>query len=331
MVTLLTRCRSAAVRSPAWLRRTALLSAVAAVVAYGALRLGSLPSLGRLRRPDPGWLLVAVLAQAASLGAYALIVRRLLGLGNVTARVSTLLRATLGGIAMGASLPGGQIASTAYWYKQLRGEGADRDLSAFALVASMLAGVFSLAALLVVGVAAAGGEGAFAGASLPILAGAGGLLLLIPLRSRAARVIGRFVRPLAPRIPVASVPDRRSVAGIAGFAFANWLLDCACLYAALAAVQASVPLHSILLTYTLAQLVAALPLLPGGGGTVEASLLLGFAAFAHGSGSLIAGVLLYRLLACWGLIPVGWLAVLSETWRLKRPRAVGAVLDARPA
>jgi len=52
------------------------------------------------------------------------------------------------------------------------------------------------------------------------------------------------------------------------------------------------------LTYAIAQLVASLPLLPGGGGTVELSLALGFAAFGHTSGSVIAGVLLFRLISC---------------------------------
>ena len=318
----------------ATLRRTAGLTPTAAralrigvplvataVLAAVLLRSGSMPPLGRLSRPDPAWLVLALLAQAASLIAYALIVHKLLGIGNVAARISTLLRATVGGIAMGASLPGGQIASAAFWYQQLRREGANRSLSAFALVASMLAGVVSLAALLVVGVAAAGDAGPLGAARVPILGTCCALLLLgIPLRARATRAAGSLIRRFAPRLPDGYSQTGRSLGAIGVFAFANWLFDCACLYAALAAVHASVPLRSILLTYTLAQLVAALPLLPGGGGTVEASLLLGFAAFSHGSGSLLAGVLLYRLLSCWGLIPIGWLAVLSDTRYVARPR-----------
>jgi putative heme transporter len=332
MATVLRRFTAAAASVPARVLHVGIALAVLAVVGCAFWRSRSLPPLGRLTSPDPRWLLLAVVAQAASLTAYALIVRELLGIGNVAARTSTLLRATVGGIAMGASLPGGQIASAAFWYKQLRQEGADRSLSAFALVASMLAGVFSLAALLVVGLAATGGEGPLAAARLPILAACGALVLFaIPFHGRAARAIGRLSSRFA-RLPDGYSQDRRSLAAIALLAVANWLLDCLCLYAALAAVHASVPLRSILLVYTLAQLVAALPLLPGGGGTVEASLLLGFAAFSPGTGSLFAGVLLYRLLSCWGLIPIGWLAVLGDARRLIRPRArVTAALHARPA
>jgi uncharacterized protein (TIRG00374 family) len=90
------------------------------------------------------------------------------------------------------------------------------------------------------------------------------------------------------------------------------LLDCASLVAALAAMHASVPAESVLLTYALAQLVASLPLLPGGGGAVELSLLAGFAAFGDASSEMIAGVILYRLISCWGLVPIGWLAVILD-------------------
>jgi uncharacterized protein (TIRG00374 family) len=96
---------------------------------------------------------------------------------------------------------------------------------------------------------------------------------------------------------------------IATFAYINWLLDCVSLVAALAAVHAGVPAESVLLTYALAQLVNQLPLLPGGGGTVELSLSLGFAAFGNTSGEVLAGVLLFRLITCWGLVPIGWLGV----------------------
>jgi putative heme transporter len=290
-----------------------------------------LSPLGRLGRPDPTWLTLAVVAEAASLVAYALIVRRLLGLGNVAARLGPLLRATLGGIAMSASLPGGQAASAAYWYRQLRKEGADSGLAAVAMVGSMLAGVLSLAALFVVGVTVAGGSGPMAVARVPILAAAGALIVLpIFLRRRLASTAASLRRRLAPQVPDGFSLGRRSVVRIAALACANWLFDCVCLYAALASVHAGVPLRGVLLTYVIAQLVASVPLLPGGGGTVEISLALGFAAFGHTTGSIVAGVLLFRLVSCWGLVPLGGLAFILDSRgiaalksrRLRRPAPV---------
>ncbi len=101
--------------------------------------------------------------------------------------------------------------------------------------------------------------------------------------------------------------------GVAGLASINWLLDCLALYVSLRAVGADVPLRALIATYAIAQIVAVIPLLPGGGGTVEASLVLGFAAFGHTSGSVVAGVVLYRLISNWGLVPIGWAAIALQT------------------
>jgi len=290
------------------------VAAAAAVAALVKFRAGSLlPSLGELGHPRAGWLAVAVAAELASLAAYALVVRELLRAGDVVARVSHLLRTTVAGIAMSASLPGGQVASAAYWYRRLRHEGASRGLSAYAMVGSMVAGVVSLAALFVAGVAAAGGAGPVASARTPILAGCAALVVIVvAVRSRAVRAGTALVRRLAPEVPdrYAVGPSRAALVG--ALAVGNWVLDCACLAAALAAVHADVSLRSILLAYTLSQLVGALPVLPGGGGTVEASLILTFAAFGQTSASVVAGVLLFRLISCWGLVPVGWAAVILE-------------------
>jgi uncharacterized membrane protein YbhN (UPF0104 family) len=329
MAVLQSRYNSVRTRIPTRTLQLVLAAAAMALLAWAALRSRSvLPSLGSLRHPDSTWLLVAVLAQIASVVAYALIVRELLRVGAVVARVSALVRTTLGGIAMTGSLPGGQVASAAYWYRQLRQEGAGGRLSALAMIGSMVAGVVSLAALFVVGVAAAGGEGPFAAVRAPILESCAVLVVLgVVFRRHAARMAARIVRRLVPGLPGGYAPERRGMAAIGLLAFANWLFDCACLYAALAAMHASVPTRSILLTYTLSQLVASLPLLPGGGGTVEASLILTFAAFQHTSASVVAGVLLFRLISCWGLVPVGWLAVALE----RRPSLLGKAPPLRPA
>jgi uncharacterized membrane protein YbhN (UPF0104 family) len=265
---------------------------------------------GGLHRPQPGWIVVAVAAQGASLVAYALVVRELLAAGGVAARLRALVGATVGGIALSASLPGGSAASVVYWYHRLRREGADRGTSARAMAGAMLAGILTLASLLVVGLAVAGGRGPLAGARTPIVAASGSLLVLAVAFRNA--------------LPTFAVGRRR--AAVAGaLACVNWLLDCAALCASLEAVHAHVRPEGILLTYALAQLVASIPLLPGGGGTVEATLVLGFAAFGHTSGSVLAGVVLFRVIGCWGLVPIGWLAVAADR-RGSRPASVKAAV-----
>jgi len=310
VVDLSLRARELATRVPRGLVRLTAVAAALALLAVAALCSRSqLPSPAELRRPDAWWVGVAVSAQLGSLVAYALIVQQLLAERGVTARTHQLMRATVGGIALGASLPGGQALSTAYWYKLLRREGAGRAAAAIALVGSMIAGIVSLACLLLVGVVVAGKAGPCACLRAPILVGVGGALIV---RIAFGRHLGRAVRRLPSRFAPVSADDftmgGRRIVAVAGAAFLNWLLDCATLVASLQAVGAHVPSRGVLLTYSLAQVVAALPLLPGGGGTVELSLSLGFAALGHTAGAVLAGVILYRLISCWGLIPVGWLA-----------------------
>lgn len=309
-------------RVPRSLLRAALVAASALILGAAALHFRStLPSLAQIGSPAPQWLGLALLAQLASLVAYALIVRELLAVRGVTARTRELLRATVGGIALGASLPGGQALSTAYWYRLLRQEGATPGAAAVALAGSMLAGIASLAGVLVLGVALAGDTGPAASIRLPILIGAAAA---VALRLAFGRRLARLARTVITRVTPAPVDELaltgRPLLKIACLAYLNWLLDCACLLASLLAVGAHVPLHSVLLTYALAQVVASIPLLPGGGGTVEVTLSLGFAAFGHTSSAIVAGVLLFRLISCWGLIPVGWAAIALGGRQLPRFR-----------
>jgi uncharacterized membrane protein YbhN (UPF0104 family) len=307
-------------RVPRSLLRAALVAAAAAVVAAAALHFRStLPSLSQIGHPAPAWLALALLAQLASLLAYALIVREFLAVRGVSARARELLRATVGGVAIGASLPGGQALSTAYWYRLLRQEGATPGTAAVALAGSMLAGIASLAGVVVLGVIVAGDTGPTASIRLPVLVGAAAA---VALRVAFGRHLARLARRAITRVTPAPVDELalhgRPLLHIAGLAYVNWLLDCVCLLASLLAVGAHVPLRSVLLTYALSQVVASIPLLPGGGGTVEVTLSLGFAAFGHASGAIVAGVLLFRLISCWGLIPVGWTAIAFGGRRLPR-------------
>lgn len=298
-------------RVPRRLLRVTAFAVTLAVLAVSGLYFRSvLPSLSQLGSPEPFWLAAAVAAQAASLLAYAVIVQQLLAERAVVARTRELVRATVGGIALSASLPGGQALSTAYWYKLLRREGAGRAIAALALAGSMIVGIVSLAALLVAGVVIAGSSGPCADMRAPIVFSAGVLLVVrLAFGRRLGTVARRLIARLTPVPPDDLVVRGRRIAAVSSAALLNWLLDCACLLASLHAVGAHVPARSVLLTYALAQIVAAIPVLPGGGGTVELSLTLGFAAFGHTSEAVVAGVILYRLIACWGLIPVGWLAI----------------------
>jgi putative heme transporter len=279
-------------------------------------------ALRRIRHADPGLAALSGLAEAVSLYAYALLVRQLLGRASLAVGVRPLLKMTIAGIAMGASLPAGAAASAVYWFRELRHEGAQPGLAALAMLESMVAGIASLASLGILGVAIAGTSGPLASARIPIVLGfvavlVAGYLFRVRLVDGFRHVMRRFGAAKADHL-------RRIQRGyaVAAVAHANWLFDCASLYLALRAVHATVPLRGLLVIYAFSQIVAAVPLLPGGGGTVEASLTVGFAAFGHTSGSVIAGVLLYRFFAAWGLVPLGWTLVVASSLRRRGSHAV---------
>jgi len=184
------------------------------------------------------------------------------------------------------------------------------------LSGTSVAGALSLCALLLIGAEIAGDAGPAARVHTWLLC-LGALLLALrlvfahPLGRLLTKVLLRIAPTVEPR-PTARVRRLRT---IMAFAYANWLFDCAALFVSLQAVHAAVPARSVILVYALAQLVANLALLPGGGGTVELSLVAGFSAFGHHADAVPAAVMLYRLLSRWGLIPIGWLAVMLDPGR----------------
>ena len=62
----------------------------------------------------------------------------------------------------------------------------------------------------------------------------------------------------------------------------------------------------MVVAYTLGQLVAAIPILPGGGGTIEATMSTGLVLAGGAGAAVIAAVLLYRIVSAWALVPLGW-------------------------
>jgi hypothetical protein len=287
------------------------------------VRRGSIEhSLSRVGSAQPGWVAVAVAAELVSLACYAALVRVLLQLGAVKVPFRALFSLTVIGIAMINSVPGGQAISTIYWYEQLRRYAVQRAVAVFALLVSSLLGIVTLVLLAACGLAASS-HGFAAQARFPVLAVAAAILIaailgrrqFVPVALRAVRHLGG--RDDLPEQPVAA--NRLVLLLVLGFL--NWLFDAVVLFAALAAMGQTIPVRGVVVAYTLGQLVSAIPILPGGGGTIEATMSAGL-IFAGGTGAaVIAAVLLYRLVSAWALVPLGW-----GLWRIM-PNAHPARLE----
>jgi putative heme transporter len=264
-------------------------------------------SLSRLGSAQPGWIAVAVAAELVSLACYAAVVRVLLQLGAVTVPFRALFSLTVIGIAMINSVPGGQAISTIYWYEQLRRYAVQRSVAAFALLVTSLVGIVTLVLLAACGLAL-GGHGFGAQARLPVLAVAAAILIaailgrrhFVPAAFWAVRHLGG--RDAPPEQPVAA----NHLVSLLVLGFLNWVFDAAVLFAALEAMGETIPVRGVVVAYTLGQLVSVIPILPGGGGTVEATMSGGLVLAGGTGAAVIAAVFLYRIVAAWALVPLGW-------------------------
>lgn len=88
----------------------------------------------------------------------------------------------------------------------------------------------------------------------------------------------------------------------------NWLLDAAALWVALTAFGHSPGIVGLLVAYGLANVMAAVPITPGGLGVIEAVLIPTLVAFGAPASVAAVGVVAYRMVNFWLPIPVGFVA-----------------------
>lgn len=332
-------------------RLLTLLKVAAAVilltVAWLSLRdrLPAFPEItAALGAADPGWLVVALVAELVSLAMFARQQRRLLTAFGVRLTRHRALALAFTRSAIAISLPGGSALSAAYAFRQFRVSGASRHTAATVMVLSGLLSIAALAMLYVTGaLAAAAIQLNDAWHQHPVLTRVTVMLALAllsfvgllawrsgaALRTTRRRTVRRtrLLGPVMDAVERARAIPGRHWAPATGAALANWLTDLLCLYAAARAFH--LPLDPVTLgaVYLTVQLVRQIPLTPGGIGVIELSLLAGLVAAGAGEAPAAATVLVYRLLSCWLVIPTG----LATWFGLRRPpggsQVVGGALD----
>jgi uncharacterized protein (TIRG00374 family) len=153
-------------------------------------------------------------------------------------------------------------------------------------------------------------------------AGAAGLALDGPLAW-----IGRTVQRVRNRLrrgspPVTGLPDRllrerdRILAALGPrwkrallAAIGRWGFDYATLLAALAAVGSTPRAGLVLLAFCAAQVLAQIPITPGGLGFVEAGLTATLALAGVGAGDAVLATFAYRLFSYWLPLPLGFVGL----------------------
>lgn len=293
-----------------------------------------------------------VLLELACLFAYAELVRNNLRTMGESAPRGLLRLSTLTGNALGRILPGGTSAALAVQAEALGNAGIDRPTLIAALAASgvvsslTLALLFPVAALL-----------SLLGGDIGSIAlGAAGIALVIVVAVVAARpalhrteaigaMVARAVRritigPLRGRVKpdvigahVATilenlaelVEDRGALALGGGWAAANWLLDFAVVLVMAMTVGYGTPLPSLLLAYIVAQLTMALPITPGGIGTVEVAMTTALVATGAPAAAATSTVLGWRLVSQW--LPILWGLPLLPVLRRSAAKRLKAQAD----
>jgi uncharacterized protein (TIRG00374 family) len=323
-----------------WLRRFFTV-AVLVLIAVGALthRKDLDQALQQLNNIRWGWVGVAVGFEVASLIAFARLQRWLLRAAGVYLRMREMVEITLAGNALAMSLPGGAAWAAAWLYAQLHRRGAKREVAVWVVLVAGAVAAFALFVLMVAGALIAGNQG-----PVSSLRPVGLALLAIPVvvaavayaaheseavrraLTRAGNAIchvpgGRAVRDavirLVDRIRVVR-PSPITWLEAFGFATLNWLYACACLAACIIAVHGHVPWRGLLVAYTVGQVAATLPITPGGIGVVEGSITGLLIAYGMPTKTALAGVLLFRVVSFWALVPVGWLAWITINFASRR-------------
>jgi hypothetical protein len=309
---------------------------------------GAAAALGHLH---PGWLAAAALAECGSLGAYAVLQRRLLAAGGVVVRPVPIVGITLAGYAIQNSLPGGPAWSAVFAFREFRRRGVDAVLAGWTMVVAAVLSDVTLAMLGLAGVILAQRQAA--GLDLvEVIVGVVVLTALVVaalhggLATGPGQAIGTWLVRLSQRVARRPAGDARTIvanaaarlgvvrpgpaewAAASGYALANWVFDCACLALAFAAVGAAVPWRGLLLAYGTGQLAANLPVTPGGLGVVEGSLSIALVLYGGAQASTVAAVLLYRILSFWVILPLGWGSWAGLRWVGRRS---GVPASAPPA
>ena len=285
-----------------------------------------------LTQVNPLWLLAGVGLEAGALFAYAELTRAVLPQGHKL-KLFTIFRIQMTTLSVSHCAPGGSAAGTALGYRLFTQWGVEQTEAGFALGVQGIGSAVVLNLLLwlalVISIPVWGFSPEYLLAAL-----VGGILLsaaaaLVYALTRGGDRVGTLLERLAARVPFIDGPALRRAYGQLGehlselaerreamiralvWACLNWLLDAASLLVFVGAFGHWVNPDGLLVAYGLANVLAAIPLTPGGLGVVEAALTTLLVGFGTPRGIATLGVVVYRLFQFWAPIPLGGLTYVS--------------------
>ncbi|HWC39218.1 MAG TPA: lysylphosphatidylglycerol synthase transmembrane domain-containing protein [Acidimicrobiales bacterium] len=314
-------------------RHAVTLLVLALVIEYLVLPqlAGADKALHLLSQVNLGYAAAGVLLEVAAWLAYAQLTRAVLP--HAAPSRFTILRINMTTLAVSHVLPAGTAGGTPVGLTLMTENGVSGADATFAVATQGIGSAVVLNVLLwialVISIPLRGFNPLYGIAALVGVFLGAAVAALVMLFTRGEDRAADIVRRLASRLPFLDedvvtagfrrlatrlrelARDRsllaRAVAGAAAF----WLLDAASLWVFLAAFGHLMSPYGLLVAYGLANVLAFLPITPGGLGIVEGVLVPTLVGFGSPRGVAIIGVITYRLVNFWLPIPVGALSYLS--------------------
>ena len=323
------------------LRRGAIALGTLAIVGFLILpRLGDAgKAFALLDRINPGYIAFGIALEIAAVVAFAQLTRSLLPRGKKP-RLGTTLRMNLSTLAVNHVVPGGTVAGWALSYRLLTTRmGVTGTDAGFALAARGIGSTVILNLLLWIGLVVSiplrGFDPLYLTAAIIGSLIIGGILGLIVALTRGERRASAIVCAIARRVPFVDdaavfrgmtrisahlrvlIADRALLVRAAGWAGASWLLSAASLGVFIAAFGHRVSADGLIVSFGIANVLAAIPVTPAGLGVVEAVLAPTLVGFGTPPAVAILGVVAYRTANFWLPIPAGGLAYLTLRRKIK--------------
>lgn len=283
-------------------------------------------SYDQLDRIAPWWILAMIVLQLGSFACLWMVQSIALN----TRDWYVVIWSQLAGNAFARVVPGGGAAGAALQYRYLNRAGVPAGIAVTGLTAS---NVLIFAVLLALPVLTLPSlinglsvnrtlvHSALLGAAVLVVLFIAGVVLLA--FDRPIEALGEFLqrtrnrmrRRQPPRtdLPQRLLDERALILRVMGrrwweallAAIGRWVLDYLTMLAALAAIGARPAPALVLLAFTTAQILAQIPLTPGGLGFVEAGLTGTLALAGVSAGGAVLCTLAYRLLSYWLPLPFG--------------------------
>ncbi len=295
-----------------------------------------------LSRVEPILLGVGLALELVALYCYAPLMKAALGDAGSELSHWRLFRIQMSTRALSSIVPGGSAASSALGYRLMTLSGVSGPDAGFALATVGLGSAVVLNLILwcglivsipIRGVNAIYGSAALAGV---IVMGLAGSLVfgLMEGQGRSERVIRWIARKfrldedkaaivlhrVAERLEQL-ISDKQLLGRVATWAALNWLFDAAALWIFLRAFNITMDVDALIISFGIANVLAAIPITPGGLGYVDTSYIGMLAGFGAPARRATLGVASYRFAQFFFPILLGGLLYLSlrvGPWSIER-------------